>query len=84
MRSKNTMRIRWRNECLLDARQDNEIYEGIGRGVKAFCEFDDTQNSPKNEKRELLIYTHIANFHERSVRSCPRSLLLRMLPTNVL
>lgn len=33
-----------------------EVYEGIERGVVAFCKFDDTQISPKNEKRELLTY----------------------------
>jgi len=66
------MRIRWRNECLLDAQQDNEFMKGIERGVKAFCEFDDTQISPTNEKRELSIY----NLH----RQLPRK-VCEVMPT---
>jgi len=52
--------IRWRNECLLDTQQDNEIYERIGRGVKAFASLMIPRVSPKNEKREFLIYTYIS------------------------
>ena len=60
MRSKSRMMIRWRNECLLDTQQDNEIYERIGRGVKAFASLMIPRVSPKNEKREFLIYTYIS------------------------